>query len=40
MSDEVYKVGGLLHYAAATLLRIPPVSVDNVVIWAGVTSHY
>ena len=40
MPDEVHKVSSLLHYAATTLLCVPPVRVDYVVVGAGVPSHY
>ena len=40
MPNEVHKVGSLLHYAAASLLCVPPVCVDYVVVGAGVVPHY
>ena len=40
MPDQIHKVGGLLHDAATALLGVPPVGVDNVVVWAGIAPHY
>ena len=40
VAHQVYKVSSLLHYAAATLLRVPPLWLGNVVVGAGVPSHY
>ena len=37
---QVYKVSSLLHYAAAALLCVPPLWLGDVVVWAGVPSHY
>ena len=40
VTHQVYEVRSLLHYAATALLRVPPLWLGNVVVGAGVPSHY